>query len=65
MKEVLVMNNEKPKEICRARYKIPDTKFILDIVILNTGERLITEKSLLKFLEVATGIEGYESFEHI
>lgn len=59
------MSKEKPKEICRAKYKIPDTKFILDIVILDNGERLITEQSLLKFLETAIGINGYEVFEHI
>ena len=41
------MNKGKHKEICRAKYKIPDSKFILDIVILDNGERLITEKSLL------------------
>jgi hypothetical protein len=59
------MNKGKHKEICRAKYKIPDSKFILDIVILDNEERLITEKSLLKFLEVTTGIDGYEAFEHI
>ena len=57
--------NEKPKEISRARYKIGDNKFTLDIVILDTGEKLITEKSLLRFLGIATGIYGYGAFEHI
>jgi len=57
--------DEKPKEINRARYKIGDTEFTLDIVILDTGEKLITEESLLRFLGIATGIYDYEAFEHI
>jgi hypothetical protein len=54
--------SEKPKELYRNKLKIINFEF--DIIVLDNGQRLITEESLKKFLSL-TGMDKDKNIKQL
>jgi hypothetical protein len=58
MKKVLIMRNRIAKETKKSKIRIGNIE--LDVVVLDNGERVISEESLNKFISALTDLTNYD-----